>query len=127
MAILRIGSTSSNLVEMPDPSELAVKLQDIDSSGSGRSANGTMVRDRVAGGASAKRKLEAKWPPLSPAKMSKILGAISGKFFYIEYPDPDTGGKRVGTFYAGDRSAPVLRVWDGEVMWSELTVNFIER
>ena len=127
MAILRIGSTSSSLVDMPDTSKLAVKLQDIDSSGSGRSANGTMVRDRIAGGANVKRKLEAKWPPLSTANMSKILGAISGKFFYVEYPDPVIGTNRIGVFYAGDRSAPVLRVWDGEIMWSELTVNFIER
>ena len=127
MAILRIGSTSSNLEAVHDPAKLTVKLQDIDGSGSGRSANGTMVRDRVAGGASAKRKVEVEWPPLSSVEMSKILSAISGKFFYVEYPDPDVGANRTGVFYASDRSAPVLRVWDGEVMWSDLTVNFIER
>ena len=127
MAILRIGASASTLADMPDPRELKVNLQDIDSSGSGRSANGTMIRDRVAGGASAKRKLEVEWPPVTPDNASKILKAISGKFFSVEYPDPYTGERRTGTFYAGDRSAPVCRVWDGEVLWSELTVNFIER
>lgn len=127
MAILRIGSSSSNLVDMPDPHELTVRVQDIDAAGSGRSANGTMIRDRVAGGASAKRKLEVEWPPLSPANASKILQAIGGKFFSVEYPDPYTGANRTGTFYAGDRTAPVCRVWDGEVLWSNVSVNFIER
>ena len=127
MAILRIGASASSLVDMPDPHEMAVKLQDIDSAGSGRSANGKMIRDRVAGGANAKRKLEVDWPPLSSADISKILKAIAGVFFVVEYPDPDTGERRVATFYAGDRTAPVCRVWDGEVLWSNLAVNFIER
>ena len=127
MAILRIGTNASSLVDMPDPSELTVRLQDIDSAGSGRSANGTMIRDRVAGGDGAKRKLEVEWPPVSPTDASKILKAVAAKFFAVEYPDPYTGVKRVGTFYAGDRTAPVCRVWDGEVLWSNISVNFIER
>lgn len=127
MAILRIGSNADNLVDMPDPSELTVKMQDIDSAGSGRSANGTMIRDRVAGGATAKRKLEVEWPPVTPAESSMILQSIKNKFFSVEYPDPYTGANRVGTFYAGDRTAPVCRVWDGEVLWSNISVNFIER
>lgn len=127
MAIIRIGSTSNSLVDMPDPRELTVRLQDIDSAGSGRSANGTMIRDRVAGGAGAKRKLEVEWPPVSPDVAAKILQAIAGTFFAVEYPDPYTAGRRIGTFYAGDRQAPVCRVWDGEVLWENISVNFIER
>lgn len=127
MAILQIGTDSDNLINMPDPQELTIRLQDIDSANSGRSANGTMIRDRVAGGSTAKRKVEVEWPPLSPAEASTILKAIGDKFFSVRYPDPYTGEWRTGTFYAGDRTAPVARVWDGELLWSNISVNFIER
>ena len=127
MAILEIGTDSNTLVAMPDPAELTVKLQDIDSANSGRSANGTMIRDRVAGGAKAKRKVEVEWPPLSTADASMILQAIKSTFFSVKYPDPYTGDWRVGTFYAGDRSAPVARIWDNEILWNNISVNFIER
>ena len=127
MAILKIGTDAQSLIDMPEPYALTVRLQDIDSANSGRSANGTMIRDRIAGGASAKRKLEVEWPPLSPAAIATILQAIDGTFFSVSYPDPRTGGNRVATFYAGDRTAPVLRVWDGEVLWENLSVNFIEK
>lgn len=127
MAVIRIGANASSLVDMPDPQELTVGLQDIDSSTAGRSANGTMIRDRVSGGAAAKRKLEVKWPPVRPAEAAKILQAIGGVFFAVEYPDPYTGTNRVGTFYAGDRSVPAYSVWDGEPLWKDISVNFVER
>lgn len=127
MAILEIGTSSGLLAPMPDPAELTVKLQDIDSANSGRSANGTMIRDRVVGGANAKRKVEVEWPPLSTAEASMILKAIKDTFFYVKYPDPYTGDWRVATFYAGDRSAPVARIWDGEILWNNISVNFIEK
>lgn len=127
MAILEIGTSNGPLEPVPDPAELTVKLQDIDSANSGRSANGTMIRDRVVGGANAKRKVEVEWPPLSTAEASKILRAIKDTFFYVKYPDPYTGDWRVGEFYAGDRSAPVARIWDNEILWNNLSVNFVER
>ena len=102
-------------------------MQDIDSASAGRSANGTMIRDRVAGGASAKRKLEVKWPPVRPAEAAKILQAIGGNFIAIRYPDPYTGSERTGTFYAGDRSVPAYSIWDGEPLWENISVNFVER
>lgn len=127
MAILKIGTSAESLVDMPEPYALTVRLQDIDSANSGRSANGTMIRDRVAGGSSAKRKLEVEWPPLSPDDIKTVFQAIGGKFFAVSYPDPYTGANRTGTFYAGDRTAPVARVWDGEVLWENASVNFIEK
>ena len=130
MAVLYIGNTSNSLVAMPDPKKegLTVNLQDIDASTTTRSANGTMLRDRVVGGANAKRKLEIEWPPLSPTDMSTVLQAIAGEFFYVNYPDPYTGAARTAQFYAGDRSAPVYTVaLTGNPLWKSLKVNLIEK
>lgn len=129
MAVLRIGTSASNLADMPDPAHggFKVTLQDIDASGAGRSANGNMVRDRVCGGATAKRKLEISWPPMNNADASTLLQAISGTYFYVEYPDPYTGARRTAQFYAGDRSAPVYWVQNGTPLWESISFNLIEK
>lgn len=132
MAILKVGKESGNLTALPDPKAkggLKVSLQDIDASTTTRSANGTLLRDRVVGGASAKRKLEIEWPPMRSEDMSRILQAISPEFFWVEYPDPYTGTTRQAQFYAGDRSAPMYHAnLHGQgPMWESLSVNFIEK
>ena len=130
MAVLYAGSTPSNLTALPDPKlkGLTVSLQDIDSGYTTRTADGSLFRDRIVGGADAKRKLEVEWPPLYPDNMSMILQTIKDVFFYIRYPDPYTGAFRTGYFYAGDRTAPVYSAdSNGNVVWDGLKVNFIEQ
>lgn len=129
MAIISIGATQAALTALPDPKTLTVLLQDIDASTTTRSANGTMLRDRVVGGATAKRKMELKWPPLNSADASMILQAIKDEFFWVRYPDPYTGANRIAEFYAGDRSVPMYHAnLRGQgVLWEGLSVNLIER
>lgn len=129
MAIISVGSSGGTLTALPDPSVLTVLLQDIDASTTTRSANGTMLRDRVVGGASAKRKIEIEWPPLSSEKASLILQAIKDEFFYVQYPDPYTGADRTSMFYAGDRSVPMYNynLHGNGILWQHIKVNLIER
>lgn len=129
MAVLKIGPSPSALQDVPDPAHggFSVSLQDIDAANAGRSANGTMIRDRVCGAATAKRKLEIQWPPMNSAQASALLQAIKDTYFYVEYPDPYTGARRTAQFYAGDRTAPVYWVIDGNVLWESIRVNFIEK
>ena len=131
MAVLYAGSVSGQLSALPDPKHggFTVRLQDIDASTSGRTADGTMIRDRVVGGANAKRKLEIEWPAMDSATASALLHAIADTFFYVQYPDPYTGMTRVGYFYAGDREDPVYSVnpTTGAVLWEGIKVNLIEQ
>lgn len=129
MAIISVGISGSALTALPDPSVLTVLLQDIDAASTTRSANGTMLRDRVAGGATAKRKIELEWPPLDSGNASKILQAIQAVFFYVKYPDPYTGAERTAQFYAGDRSVPMYHhnLRGNGILWEGLKVNLIER
>ena len=128
--VLQIGATEQSLANMPDPAleGLEVTLQDLDSESSTRTANGTMKRDRIVGGANAKRKLKLRFPALKPAQASTLLQAISGVFFYVSYPDPYTGTFRTAQFYAGDRSAPVYSAdASGNALWNGIEFNLIER
>lgn len=129
MAIIRVGTSSGNLTALPDPSKMTVGLQDIDASTTTRSANGTLLRDRVAGGAKAKRKLELEWPPMGTENMSAVLKAIAPEFFWVEYIDPYEGTTRIAQFYAGDRKAPMYNsnLHGNGPMWESLTVNLVEK
>lgn len=129
MAIIRVGTESGKLTALPDPSKMAVGLQDIDAATTTRSANGTLLRDRIVGGAKAKRKLELEWPPMGTEAMSTILKGISPEFFYVEYIDPYEGDVRTAQFYAGDRKAPMYNanLHGNGPLWEGLTVNLVEK
>lgn len=112
----------------PAPDSLKVTLQDVDGSSATRSSNGTMIRDRIVGGSGAKRKIELEWKLLKPTECSAILQSISDVFFYVKYPDPYTGDFRTCQMYAGDRSAPVMRITQaGTILWESVSFNLIER
>lgn len=128
-AIISIGSAADRLTALPSPQSLTVSLQDIDAGTTTRSANGTMLRDRVAGGAAAKRKLELEWAAMGPERAKFLLQAIRDEFFYVRYPDPYTGGMRTAQFYAGDRSVPMYssNLYGRGILWKNLSVNLIEK
>lgn len=91
---------------------------------SNRNAKGDLLRDRIA----VKRKIECEWPPLTMKEVSTLLNSVKSVYFTVEYPDPMEGGIVTKTFYVGDRSAPALFIdIDGNMRWSALTMNFVER
>lgn len=112
-----------NGVSVKAPKSLKVSIQDIDGQTT-RTAAGTMVRDRIT----VKRKIECEWSALSQTEIAQILNAIASEFFSVSYPDP-IKGQSTGTFYSGDRSAPVysFNFKFQKMMWSGLTANFIEQ
>jgi len=131
MAVLFIGPDVNHLVPLPDPKRggLTVRLQDIDSGSTTRTADGTMIRDRVVGGDDAKRKLEIEWPPLNTLGAKEVLQAVKDVFFYVKYPDPYTGAFRTAQFYVGDREAPVYSADPGgtEILWESIKYDLIEK
>lgn len=107
------------------PKEMVVGIQTLDSSSTGRNANGDMVRDVLG----KKTKLDIVWGPLNTSEVSLILRLIDPSFFTVRYMDPQEGKLITKTFYCGDRSIPVYS-WHPNFeasMWNGLTVSFIER
>lgn len=123
MAILTVKKEDSTVVSLPDPSEMSWSISDLDSDSSGRNQNGDLYRDRQA----VKRKLECSWPPCKTEVLSVLLNAVEDEFFELTYPDPVVGQNRTMTCYVGDRSAPLYTVRNGEWIWENLSMNFIER
>lgn len=124
MAILTIlNADASTKATLPNPSELQYERYDVDADGTGRNQSGTMFRDRVA----IKRKITCKWPPMEAAEMAVLLQAVSDQFFILRFPDAYQGEYSTMNCYVGDRAAPAYKLVDGKWLWTELSMNFIER
>jgi hypothetical protein len=108
-------------VLIPTPSSYQVGIMDINKAE--RNANGKMIIERIA----TKRKIELNWAYLSQSDLSSLLAKISAVFFSVEYPDPQTGALRTGTFYVGDRSSEAIDYRASVIRWKNVKFNFIEQ
>lgn len=110
-----------NGTTVPDPSGYLISVMDI--SKAERNARGEMIIERLA----TKRKLELSWQHLGAAALQQLLQLVSPVFFTVEYPDPEDGLLRSGTFYSGDRSVMAMDYLDGQVRWKDIKFNLVER
>lgn len=114
-----------NGVEIAEyPKEFSVTPLDLDNDASTtRTANGSLVRDRIA----VKRQIEMAWGILSWATISAILTAMQDEFFTFYYPDPMVGAYVTKTFYVGNRPATFAVEANGVMKWGGLKVTLTER
>jgi len=110
-----------NNAAIATPSSYSVSINDL--SKADRNANGLMIIERIA----TKRKLEMSWDYLSQSQLATLLAAISDVFFTVEYPDPQDGAMKTGTFYVGDRNAGAIDYRNNTMRWKDIKFNFIER
>lgn len=110
-----------NGVQIPTPSSFIASIEPLVKAE--RNARGTMIMEHIAD----KRKLEMTWTYLTPGELQQLLNAVSGTFFTVQYPDPQTGSTRTGTFYAGPRSVGALSYQNGQMRWKDVKFNVIER
>ena len=103
---------SINGIPLPAPMTYSVDYQDLDSSDTGRSEDGTLHRKRVRGGVV---KIKATWELLDTTQAEMILAAVSPESFTVTY---FFGTQRTATMYAGDRSCQLLRVNNNQAKWN---------
>lgn len=109
-----------NGVAMPTPSEMTHSIYDI--TDGERDSTGTMHIDLIA----TKYKLECKWNVLTQANMTKILNTVNAITFSISFVDPVTGEEKTMNVYKGDRSIPIFKITNGENVYKDFKINFIE-
>ena len=107
------------------PSAFGVTTLDIDNSESTfRSADGTLTRDRIA----VKRQLQLDWDmSLKWTELSAIMQSVSGVFFDVYYPDPQSGSYETRTFYVGNRTTPIASNSYGNVVWGGVKLTLTEK
>ena len=114
MDILTIGG-----VTLPAPNEYKVQLNDLDSSDTGRTEDGVMMRNRVREGIA---KISASWAAVSTADCARILHAVKPDSMQVQY---FFGEMRTARMYAGDRTADLKAARDGRAVWAA-SVHLIE-
>lgn len=127
MTVIYIGSSADSLQAVRAPTSVKETFQDLDAASTTRTASGRMVRSVVRGGDNNVRKLEMEWEIIPENVAHKILDLVKGTFFYMKYPDIQTGEYRTSRFYAGDRAVEFRRLDENGVMVSSLSFNVIER
>jgi len=105
------------------PKVFKVTYNDLDSDNSVRTSNGKLNRSRIA----VKTQIEMEWGRMSAAEMSSILSGISGVFFPVYYPDPQTGTYLTKTFYASNRPVEISNIKSDIIAWKGLSVTLIEQ
>lgn len=117
------GGTSPGHLPEPAHGGFQISIQDVDSASTGRGADGNMIRDRVG----VKAKINLKFPPLRTNEIKALLSAVSDVSFSVSYISPVTGTTASGTFYVGDRTAPVYKTSaSGVELWENCAFNLIE-
>jgi hypothetical protein len=109
-----------NNTEVQTPSSYQVSIEDIVKAE--RNAAGTMVIERIA----TKRKIELAWNFMTQSQLSTLLQMVSAVTFTVEYPDPQDGAMRLGTFYAGSKSAGAIDYRNDVIRWKDCKFNLIE-
>lgn len=127
MAAIYIGSSADSLQAVRAPTTIKETFQDLDAASTTRTASGRMVRSVVRGGNNNVRKLEFAWEIIPEDVAREILNLVKETFFYMKYPDIQTGKYRTSRFYAGDRAVEFRRLDENGVMVSSLSFNVIER
>ncbi len=110
-------------VLMPAPRTYSVSTFDLDSSDSGRNETGVMYRNRIRSGV---YKLQTTFR-VNRRDLNTIMDAIKEASFSVRFFDPDIGGYKTCTMYAGDKQSTMLLNSNSadETLW-DFSVNFIE-
>lgn len=116
MAMLKV-----NGAVIPAPAALKVTVFDVASDVS-RNAAGNAVMDLRA----VKRKLELSWAHMRGTDFAALLNEMNG-FFEVDYPDPQSGGQRRMSCYCSERAAGILRMEEGNAVWTDIKMVWTER
>lgn len=112
-----------NGAKAPSPSGLKVEITEVGPE-EVRAASGRLVADRIA----VKRRVTLQWPCLTADELGDLLSAVGAEpFFEATCPDPETGGLRTSVFRSGARTTGVLRMRNGEAVWTDVSMVWTEK
>lgn len=117
MAMLLVNGAA-----VPAPSAMKIALFDV-SSAQERNAAGALVMDRVA----VKRRIDLSWARLEGDAFRVLLAAVGNGFFQVSCPDPQTGEMCSMTCCCSERTADILRMENGEAIWTNVEMSWTEK
>lgn len=127
MASITVSDLYINNQKMPTPAAEGVTItkEKIWSEDTGRTANGSMTGTIIA----IKTKLSIRWPPLTPAQVAVIEGAVSdggNPFVPVKFTDA-TGATVTKTMYFGTPTYTYYSWVNGMQYIKDVSVDAIEK
>lgn len=111
------GTDVSNLVK-----SMKISYETLVSDNSGRNANGDTVIDIV----NKKVKLQVTFTPMNGESMSSLLSAIGNYVINVTFLDSRTHSKTTINCYTGTPEPDYYWIHDDDIMYKEMSLNFIE-
>lgn len=119
--IIKIGTTKTNLVQMPQPTKYRIEYEDESEEGAGRVESGYMYKKRKG----TIRKASLSWQHLSAEECQTVFHAAQPEYVFAQVVDPFQNGTIIKEFYVGNRSAEYSSADDGS--WSDISFNLTTR
>jgi len=119
-AVFKIGDTDFTSFILQG--KLNWEKNDIDSSSSARTLDGTMNRRRVA----SKRKMSVTCKRLTTEQLQALCAALSPVFVPVTYLDP-AQGVVTKTFYSSQLTAATWATIGGKTYWDNAKFSLVER
>lgn len=118
MSYLKINGTDvSHLVR-----GMRVGYETLVAENSGRNANGDTVLDII----NRKAKVYVTFRPMNSSEMSMLLNTFSGFVIPVTYRDSKTNALKTITCYTGTPEPEYYWILNDQVLYKEMTLNFIE-
>lgn len=111
-----------DFTKMIPESSISWSRNDLDSSKTGRTMNGTMYRRRIA----IKRKLGIKCKRMTTEELADLNKALMPQFIKVTYLDP-IEGETTKTFYGSSIESTTLYQMDGVTYWEDTSFSLVER
>ena len=110
-------------VRIRTPSVATWSLQDVSDSAAGRTQDAIMHKNRIA----QKVKWSFEWWNLTSSETASILKAFNPEYIKMRYHDPMQNAYVTKEFYVGDRTAPVKTYAVGDLIYTQVSFELIER
>ena len=106
---------------VPSPSALRVSLEEPFGGGE-RASSGALVKDYFG----EKRRLRLRWAHMGNGALKTLLGQVGSGAFELTFPDPASGGAATLRCRCVSRDMGMLRMKDGEPVWTDIQMEWME-
>lgn len=119
MTVLKVNGTI-----LPSPSELSIQRYNLVNEAGRSPETGDLFATLIA----RKVRIDAKWKNISDSVLKNMLDLIDGQglFFDLTYLDAGKVEKTI-TAYRGDIQYGLYIVKDGEPVWLDISIPFIQK
>lgn len=119
--ILKVGTTKTNIVKVPAPTDYDIEYEDQSAPDAGRVESGRMNKKRKG----TIRKASFQWKNLTDSECQQVFSAFQPEYIFAQILDPFQRAQTVEEFTVGNRKAHYSSINDGT--WESVSLSITDR